>query len=181
MAGDASNVPVYVTGGVFTADYGATAPTGTSGAPTGFVDLGYISSDGVEITMPGAGDSTAIKAWQDNTTVRTIRTPSEDSPTWHFTMLETKLETIELYFGVTVTQTATEGSFEYTVSQRAAKAMVVDGVDGSELVRDYIPNAVVTDVGRTPSAAGTQPATRSPSQATSTRRPASTSSVGRPR
>lgn len=146
MAGNAGNVRVAVTGGVFKGDHGATAPTGTSGAPTGHVDLGYIGEDGVEIEMPGEGDSTPIKAWQNNTTVRTIRSASDDSPTWSFVMLETKLETIETYFGVTVTQSATEGSFEYTVSQREPFSLVVDAVDGAELLRDYIPSAVVTDV-----------------------------------
>ena len=147
MASDASKVRVGVSGGVFKGDYGATAPTGTSGAPAGFTDLGYISEDGIEITLPGEGDSTAIKAWQDGTTVRTIRTPSEDDPTWHFTMIETKLETVELYFGVEVTQTATEGSFEFKVQTRQPQSLVVDIIDGAELIRDYVPRAVVTEVG----------------------------------
>jgi hypothetical protein len=147
MATDASKVRVAVTGAVYKAPYGSTAPTGTSGAPdAAFIDLGYISEDGVEIALPGAGDSTPIKAWQNGTTVRTIRTASEDKPSWKFTMIETKLETIETYFGVSVTQTVTEGSFEYTVAQRSPFALVVDVVDGAELIRDYVPNAVVTDV-----------------------------------
>lgn len=147
MALDASKVRVAVTGGVFSGPTTATAPTGTAGAPTGFSDLGYIGEDGVEIELPGVGDSTPIKAWQNGTTVRTIRTASEDKPTWTFVMLETKKETVELYFGVTLTQTATEGSFEYRVEDRAHKSFVVDSVDGAELMRDYIPYGVVTEVG----------------------------------
>lgn len=147
MAADASKVRVAVTGAVYKGLTSATAPTGTAGAPTGFTDLGYISEDGVEIGLPGVGDSTPIKAWQNGTTVRTIRTASEDKPTWHFTMLETSLATVELYFGVTVTQTASEGSFEYTVADRDPVSLIVDAIDGAELIRDYIPNAVVTEVG----------------------------------
>ena len=147
MAADAAKVRVAVTGAVYKGLTSAAAPAGTAGAPTGFTDLGYISEDGVEISLPGVGDSTPIKAWQSGTTVRTIRTPSEDKPSWHFTMIETSLDTIELYFGVTVTQTATEGSFEYTVADRAPVSLVVDAIDGAELIRDYVPNAVVTDVG----------------------------------
>lgn len=142
---DAANVRVAVTGGVFKNP--TAAPTGTSGAPTGADDLGYISEDGVEISIPGAGDSTPIKAWQNNTTVRTVRTSSDDLPSWHFTMLETSLATIETYFGVTVTQTVTEGSFEYTVEDRSPDEYVVDVVDGAELIRDYIPRGVVAAVG----------------------------------
>lgn len=146
MSADAGNVRVAVTGAIFRGDYGATAPTGTSGAPTGHTDLGYINEDGCEIALPGVGDSTPIKAWQGGTTVRTIRTPSDEKPSWKFTMLETSIETVELYFGVTVTDGATEGSFEYTVTDRDPFSMVVDAIDGSELIRDYVPNAVVTAV-----------------------------------
>ena len=147
MALDASKVRVAVTGAVMKGPTATTAPTGTGGTTTGFVDLGYISEDGVEITLPDAGDSTPIKAWQNGTTVRTIRTPSEDSPTWHFTMLETKKETVEAYFGVTVTSTASEGSFTYTNAARPHESYIVDVIDGAELIRDYIPYGIVTDVG----------------------------------
>lgn len=147
MVQDASKVRVAVTGAVFKGLTTATAPTGTTGAPTGFTDLGFISEDGVEIELPGAGDSTPIKSWQNGTTVRTVRSPSEDNPSWHFTMLETKLETVELYFGVTVTPGASEGSFTFTNSGRPHNSFVVDAIDGSDLMRDYIPYGVVTDVG----------------------------------
>lgn len=143
---DATLVRVAVTGAVFKGAHGATAPTGTSGAPTAHTDLGYIHEDGVEISLPGVGDSTPIKAWQGGTTVRTIRTASEDKPSWKFTMLETSIETIELYFGVTVTSSASEGSFVYKVQDRDPFSLVVDVVDGAELIRDYAPNAVVTEV-----------------------------------
>lgn len=147
MAQDASKVRVAVTGAVFKGPTSATAPTGTAGAPTGYDDLGFISEDGVEIELPDAGDSEPIKAWQNGTTVRTIRTPSEDNPSWHFTMLETKIETIETYFGVEVTSTSTEGSFEFKVGNRPFNSYIVDSIDGSELQRDYVPRGVVTSVG----------------------------------
>lgn len=147
MTNDASKVRSAVTGAVSKGLTTATAPTGTAGAVTGFTDLGYISEDGVEFQLPDAGDSTAIKAWQNGTTVRTVRTPSEDNPTWHFTMLETSLASVETYFGVTVTQTATEGSFTYKVSNRGHNSYIVDVVDGAELIRDYIPYGIVTSVG----------------------------------
>lgn len=147
MAADASKVRIAVTGGVFKGPLSMTPPTGTSGAPTGAVDLGFISDAGVEVAMPGSGDSTPIKAWQDGTTVRVVRSPSTDLPTWHFTMLETSLATIETYFGVTVTQTATEGSFEFSVTDRAHNRYVIDAVDGAQLMRDFVPYGIVTDIG----------------------------------
>lgn len=147
MTLDSDNVRVAVTGAVMKGATSATAPTGTGGTTTGFTDLGYIGEDGVEISLPDAGDATPIKAWQNNTTVRTIRSTSDDLPSWTFTMLETNLKTVETYFGVTVTQTVSEGSFEYTVEGRTADSYIIDTVDGSELQRDYIPQGVVASVG----------------------------------
>lgn len=146
MATDATKARAAVSGAVLKGAYGAAAPTGTSGAPTGHVDLGYMNEDGVELEVPGSGEATPIKGWQNGDTVRVIRTPSEDNPTWKFVMLETKKETVETYFGVTVTQTSTEGSFEYTVSSRAPGSYVIDYIDGAELKRDYVPRGVVTEV-----------------------------------
>lgn len=146
MATDSTKAAVAVTGAVFKGLTSATAPTGTSGAPTGFTDLGWIGEDGVEVSLPDAGDATAIKGWQNGATVRVVRTTSDDSPTWVFTMLETNVQAVETYFGVTVTQTATEGSFTYTVSNRDHNSYVVDAIDGAELRRDYIPYGIVGSV-----------------------------------
>lgn len=147
MMADATKVRVAVTGAVMKGLTTATAPTGTSGTTTGFTDLGYVSEDGVEITMPDAGDSTPIRAWQNGTVVRVIRTPSEDSPSWQFTLLETSVAAVETYFGVTVTSTATEGNFEFSNTARTASSYIVDVIDGAELIRDYIPRGVVSEVG----------------------------------
>lgn len=144
---DATKVRVAVTGAIFKGPTSATAPTGTASAPdAAFIDLGFIGEDGVEISLPDAGDSTPIKAWQDGTTVRVVRTPSEDNPTWVFTMLETTKATVEAYFGVTITQTVTEGSFEYSVTNRSHNSYIVDSIDGAELARDYVPHGIVTSV-----------------------------------
>lgn len=149
MTLNASKVRVAVTGAVSAGPTGTTAPTDTATAlNAAFVDLGYISEDGVTMTYPGSGDSIAIKAWQNGATVRTLRTPSEDVPTIQFTMIETKKETVELAFGVTVTQTVSEGSFEYDQTDtRTAKALVLDVIDGSELIRIHIPAGTVTEIG----------------------------------
>ena len=63
-------------------------------------------------------------------------------------MIETKKEVVELYYGATVTQTATEGSFVYDSSAlRAQKAFVIDVIDGAELERVFIPKGRVVEVG----------------------------------
>ena len=146
MAVDATKVRVAVTGAVSRGLTTATAPTGTSGAITGFTDLGGISEDGVSLALPGGGDTTPIKVWQNGQTVRTLRTPSDDLPQLTFTMVETRLETIETYFGVTVSQTSTEGTFDYKVQNRTASSYVLDVIDGAELIRLYVPRGVVSDI-----------------------------------
>lgn len=147
MAVTAANVRVAVTGAVSKGLTSATAPTGTAGTLTGFADLGGISEDGVTLSLPDNGDSTPIKVWQNGATVRTVRSVSEDLPTLSFTMVETSLKTIETYFGATVTQTLTEGSFQYTVTNRTTDSYVLDVIDGAELIRLYVPLGVVSSVG----------------------------------
>ncbi|MAE64156.1 MAG: hypothetical protein CMJ18_07755 [Phycisphaeraceae bacterium] len=51
-------------------------------------------------------------------------------------------------FGVTVTQTISEGSFEFDVEQvRDPVPVILDVVDGAELVRIYAPQPVVASIG----------------------------------
>lgn len=145
---DSSKVRVAVTGAISKGLLSATAPTSASAPATGFTDLGYIGEDGVTYAAAGEGDSTPIVAWQGGATVRTIRSPSDENPSWNFVMLETKLETIETYFGVTVTQSASEGTYTIDTSAvRAYASYVLDVVDGAELIRVYIPRGIVTEVG----------------------------------
>lgn len=148
MALDASRVRVAVTGAVYVDGGAAVAPTNASTALSGFDDLGYVSEDGVTLTFPEAGDSTPIRAWQGGATVRTVRSTSDELPTLSLTLIETKLEVIEAVFGVTVTQTITEGAFVINTSAtRTPTKLAVDVVDGAELIRLYAPRGVVTSVG----------------------------------
>ncbi len=149
MATDATKVGVAVTGSVYKAPTGTAAPTSQSTAlNAAFVDLGYIGEDGVTESLPVSGDATPIKAWQNGATVRTVRSAPDDFPTYTFVALETNKTVLETKYGVTVTQTATEGAFTInTNTVRTASAYVIDVVDGSELERTYITQGVVTEVG----------------------------------
>jgi hypothetical protein len=148
MTLNADNVRVAVTGAVyFDATSLAAAPTGTGSSVTGMDDLGLIDENGVSLKMPGAGKSTSLKAWQNGATVRTLRTPPEDQPQLHLVLIETKLEVIELAFGVTVTQTATDGAFVINTNvARNHGRLVFDVIDNDELIRLYAPKAVVTEL-----------------------------------
>lgn len=143
-----ANVAVAVTGAVSVGATSATAPTSQSSALTGFTDLGYISEDGVTMVSPGSGDAETIKAWQNGATVRTLRSPSEDLPTYSFTLIETNKAAVEFALGVTLTQTATEGTYEIdSTDTRTDQSMVLDIVDGSNLERHYLPLVRVIEIG----------------------------------
>lgn len=144
MATDSSKVRVAVTGEVLVGATAATAPTGTGGTTTGFTGLGYVSEDGVTETRDRSADD--IKAWQNGDTVRTVVT--DGNLTFSFTLLETKKETVELFYGTTVTQTVTDGSFVIVPTNTGGrKSFILDVVDGAELRRTYIPSGEVTEVG----------------------------------
>lgn len=139
---NADAVRVAVTGAVLYGPYGTTAPTGTGGTTTGHTDLGYVTEDGVTVTLPGAGDATPIKAWQNGATVRTIRATTEDNPTIEFVLMETTIDAVEAALGVTVTDTATEGHYDIDTSvTRSAGSWIVDVVDGANLIRSHAPKA----------------------------------------
>lgn len=150
MALDSTKVRVAVTGAAYWDKTAVgTAPTDTSTAwAAAFKDLGYVSEDGVTLTMPDAGDTESLKAWQNGATVRTLRNLTEDNPSITLTLIETKLEVIEAAFGVTVTQTATHGTFEIdTTDVRGYGRFGLDVVDGPEIIRVYGPKAIVSSVG----------------------------------
>lgn len=149
MALDASKVGVAITGLVSRAPLATAAPTSQSVAlNVAFIDVGYIGEDGITQSLPGSGDATQIKAWQNGATVRTIRSAPDDLPTFTFVMLETKEESLETYYGSAVTQTITEGSLVYdSTDTRTHYSWVFDVVDGAELERIYVPDGLVTEVG----------------------------------
>lgn len=144
MALDSAEVRVGGSGEVSVGAVGATAPTGTASALTGFSGLGYTSEDGVTETRDRSSDK--IKGWQNGATVRTIVTDSDLS--YKFTLLQTNPDTIELFYGTAVTQAASEGNFLIIPSETGGrKAFVLDVIDGAELRRTYIPQGEVGEVG----------------------------------
>lgn len=149
MATDASKVRVGVTGSVHVAPVGTAAPTGTaSSLNVAFVEAGWIGEGGVTRSFPGSGDTTAIKGWQGGATIRVISAPSDDQPTFQFVMLEENKTAVETALGVTVTQTVSEGSYEIDITDtKPNKAFVFNVVDGSEILRDYVPEGYVSEVG----------------------------------
>jgi len=144
VALNSANVRVAVTGEVLMGLTTATAPTGTAGVTTGFTGLGFVSEDGVTETRDRSTDD--IKAWQNGATVRTVVT--DGSLSYQFTLLETRKDTVELYYGTTVTAAASDGSFVIVPTNTGGRrSFIIDVVDGAELIRTYIPSGEVSEVG----------------------------------
>lgn len=148
MSTDISKVRVGLTGAISRGVVGSAVPTdATTAIDAAYTDSGAISEDGITLSLPDGGNKTTIKMWQNGAQVRTLRTTSEDLPQLHFVMLETSKANVELYFGATVTQTATHGTFDYTVKLATAYAYVLDVLDGANHHRFHIPSGVKASVG----------------------------------
>jgi hypothetical protein len=90
--------------------------------------------------------SDTIKAWQNAATVRTVVTDA--TLTYAFTLIETKKETVELYYGTAVTQTTAHGELTIVPANTGGrKSFILDVIDGDEVIRTYIPAGEVTEVG----------------------------------
>jgi hypothetical protein len=144
VATNSNNVRVGVSGQVLVGEPTATAPTGTGGETTGYNDLGFVSEDGVTETRDRSSDT--IKAWQNAATVRTVVTDA--TLTYALTLIETKRETVELYYGTEVTATEDEGELTIVPANTGGrKRFIIDVIDGDEVIRTYVPAGEVTEVG----------------------------------
>lgn len=140
MAQDANNVSVAGDGIVAVGPLTATAPTGLGALPAGFVDLGYVSDDGV--TEESEKSIDYIRAWQRNDVVRTSTT--EASLKFSFKLIEVKKEVVEFVYGVTI---ADDGSFVKVPGRDNPRVkFILDVIDGDRLERQYAPSAQVTEI-----------------------------------
>ncbi len=139
---DATNVKVAITGAVYTAPTGTTAPTDASTSlDAAFKAVGYISEDGVKEANDTENEE--IKAWQNSDIVRKVITKNETS--YAFTMIETNSAALGLFYGKTIAVGATDHIIGGTVTGKIAA--VIDVIDGSQVIRRYIPSCEVTERG----------------------------------
>lgn len=140
MALTADNVVVGITGKVYAGPTTAAAPTGAEATlAVDFVDLGYVSTDGVEFSTDRS--TSQIRAWQNADLVREVVT--EATVTYSFMLLESNQEVIEAYFGSAMT----DGKIELNPSATGGrKSFVIDIVDGDKAIRHYIPSGEILTV-----------------------------------
>lgn len=147
MAENYNNVLVAGSGVVYRDSGSAIAPTGTAYAMTNYTDLGTIGEGPITESIPAGGDITPIKNFA-GATVRTLSVPSDDLPTYTFTLIEENPILAAAVYNGTVTQTVTEGSLvlnSSAVRQRTKWALKV--LDGANIRLIYIPSGEITDIG----------------------------------
>ncbi|MFA5712301.1 hypothetical protein [Mycolicibacterium sp.] len=142
MSLNSSNVRVAVTGAVYVGPTSADAPTDADTPPAGFGDLGYVHEDGVTETRERSTEQ--LRAWQNADVLREVVT--EASMTYTFRLVETKAETVELFYGTSVNPA--DGSVAIIPARTGGrKSFVIDVIDGDDFIRAYIPSGEVTEVG----------------------------------
>ncbi|MFG3585137.1 hypothetical protein [Streptomyces sp. NPDC047990] len=145
MANDADNVRVGLNGSVYIAPKGTTAPADLDSAwAAGWVDLGYLSDDGV--SMEYGTDTQDINAWQSLSPVRKVLTSV--NMTLGFTAIELKTATVTLYFP-SATMSDVSGTV-HKLSIPAApspdeRAIGLEWIDGTIKNRLIISRGEVTD------------------------------------
>jgi len=148
MALDSDAVRVAVTGAVYVAPTATTAPTDSGSAlDAGFVDLGYVSADGITENIDRTTNQ--IRAWQNGSLVREVT--SEGTYSVDMTFIETNENVLELYYGATITAGELDGDPTTTGGR---KSFVIDVIDGAIVERIYIPAGEITSVGTRTLASG---------------------------
>ncbi len=151
MALDSANAAVAVSGEVYVGDGSSTAPTLTTSVMTSFKAMGYLSEDGIVITPEVSTEN--LRGWQNAALLRTLIT--ESSVTAAFTMVEHKKDVIEFYWGTTVTQTSTQGTYDIDPSVTGGrKKFVFDIIDNNQAERFYFPEGEVTERGEITNTSG---------------------------
>lgn len=139
----ASNVRSAVTGDVYIgAAHAGDTIDGVGKIPDGLTALGYLSDDGFKIKPERKTDD--LKAWQNADVVRTVAT--ESSIEISFQLIESKKEVIELFWQSKVTAGADSGAFDISPgATTGVHALLMDIVDGDQVIRYYFPEAELVD------------------------------------
>ena len=134
-------------GAVYRAPLGTTLPTdATTALNSAFVDLGYVSEDGV--TNSNTAESDDVKAWGGDTVI-SLQTDKTD--TFTMTLIESmNADVLKAVFGSTnVTGTFATGiTVKANAEEQAEAAWVIDMVArGNAKHRVVIPSAKISEVG----------------------------------
>ncbi|WP_461296335.1 phage tail tube protein [Streptomyces harbinensis] len=138
-------VRVALTGAVYVAPRGTSTPDSSDTSwPTGFVDLGWISDDG--IAENNSADTSEIRGWQGGQTVRKVISSSE--MTFAFTCIETSRAVLELYHkGSKMITTNGASVLAIKAPGPDRRTFGLDVIDGDSHIRIVVPDGEVTETG----------------------------------
>lgn len=135
-----SEVRVAGAGHVWAAPEGEAIPTDLTAPPPGFVDMGYVTTDGVGFTF--SRESEDLDAWQgDKVRVLSSREPM----TLTFALMQTNADSLLLALGGGAFSEPSPGVFEYlpVAGENLVRTLIVDFADGTLNYRYVIPRAQV--------------------------------------
>jgi hypothetical protein len=145
MGKDVDEIVVGANGTVWTAPVGTAAPADEDAAPAaGWVDLGYVSEDGVTVT--DAKTLEVISVWQLFYAARRIVTARELNLS--FALRQWSKDTVPFAFGGGEITTPTAGHHKYTPpapEDLDERALMIDWQDGTKHYRWVVLRGMVTD------------------------------------
>lgn len=139
MAINGSEVRVAGAGHVYLAPAGTVAPTGLGTLDPKWIDMGYVTEDGVQFSFGRETDD--INAWQ-GTKVRVVTTREPASVT--FALMQTDANTLKAAFGggeVTSTGTGSDTVYKFTPPASGVNtehALIVEFNDGTITYRYFV-------------------------------------------
>ena len=151
MAKNLANIRIYgdQASAVYVAPKGTTLPVDLAAPAAAFVDLGWLSEDGTDITRESSSND--FTAWQGGTIVRTKMSGVKN--TLKVVCLEETATAMGLFYpGMTSSTPATPAGSPTTITvpggtKSNEKALVVDFIDDTVTKRYAIQRAEVTSVG----------------------------------
>lgn len=145
MAKDADQVVVGANGSVYVAPIGSTEPADINAAwAAAWVDLGYLSEDGVTITDGKTIEN--IPVWQSFYPVRRMITARDFNVS--FALRQFSGEQVEFAFGGGAVTVDGTGAFRYTPPSAEVidyRMLGVEWLDGDKTFRLIIPRGIVTE------------------------------------
>lgn len=129
---------------VFAAPLGTALPTSATASLNGaFVDLGWVSEDGVTNSI--TRDVTRHKAWGGET-VKTTQDNYDE--TVQFALLESSANVLGVVYGDNnVTESSGAITVEHSSLQLTRQSFVIDFIDGDRVGRIVIKEGLVTEIG----------------------------------